>query len=87
VLENQLLLVPGFENHRVLVERPDSSGQFHSTYQVNGDVVPLFTGGIKERILNILLRRLGFHLPISFVQVRCCATVFGEGNWSQPLSS
>src|SRR5882762_11776642 len=79
MLKDQLFLVPGFEDHGVFVERSDSPCQLNAADQVNRDVVPLLAGGIEERILNILLRRLGFHLPISFVRVRCCATVTWGG--------
>src|SRR5882672_3340496 len=72
MFKEELFLVTGFQNDGILVERPDAPGQLHAADQINGYVMPLLAGGIEEGILNILLRRLGFHLPISFVQVRCC---------------
>src|SRR5450755_2093157 len=75
VLENQLLLIAGLQDYGILVKRSDAAGQFYSADQVDGDVVPFLSCRIEERILNVLLCRLRFHLPISFV--RCCALSLG----------
>jgi hypothetical protein len=80
MLEDQLLLIAGFKHDRVLVERTDPARELYTANEVNGDVVPLFSSRVKERILNVLLRRLGFHLPISFsFWLECCRPSFGKG--------
>src|SRR4029077_7830729 len=86
VLEDELLLVAGFEDHRVLVERSDTTRQLHAADQIDRNIVPFLSCRIEEGILNILLRRLGFHLPISFFPVRGRAASIGKGNRRQ-LSS
>src|SRR5208282_2721559 len=83
MLEDELLLVAGLEHHRVLVERSDAACQLHPTNQIDRDVVPFLSCRVEEGILNVLLCRLGFHLPISFFMFRCCAMSFWEGNWLQ----
>ncbi len=35
VLKDQLLLIVGFENHRIFVEALDPAGKFHATHQVD----------------------------------------------------
>ena len=54
VLENQLLLVVGFQYHRILVEGADSSRQFHSAEQINGDDELVLAGCIEKCILYVL---------------------------------
>jgi hypothetical protein len=72
VLENQLLLIARFEHHRVLIEGTNPSRQLDPADQVDCDILPLFAGGVEKGILDILLRRLRFHLPISsFSALRC----------------
>src|SRR5271163_3859836 len=66
MFENELLLIAGFENYRVLVKRSDAARQLHSADQIDRNVVPFLSCRVEERILNILLRRLCFHMPISF---------------------
>src|ERR1700679_2333218 len=84
MFEDKLLLIAGFENDRVLVERTDAACQFYSTDEIDRDIVPLLSCRVEEGILNVLLCRLGFHLPISLFRVRCCAMSFGEdNNWLQ----
>src|SRR5437879_1660356 len=86
MLEDELLLVAGFEDHRVLVERSDTTGQLHAADQIDRNIVPFLSCRVEEGILNVLLRRLGFHLPISLFLVRGCAVSIGKGNRRQ-LSS
>src|ERR1700674_1534341 len=86
MLENELLLVAGFEYHRVLIERSDTPRQLHATDKIDRNIVPFLSCCVEEGILNVLLCRLGFHLPISFVLVRGCAATSGKGNRRQ-LSS
>src|ERR1700686_1642242 len=86
MLEDELLLVAGFEDHRVLVERSDTTRQLHAADQIDRNIVPFLSCRVEEGILNVLLRRLGFHLPISFFLVRGCAASIGKGNRRQ-LSS
>src|ERR1700679_4000688 len=83
MFEDKLLLIAGFENDRVLVERTDAACQFYSTDEIDRDIVPLLSCRVEEGILNVLLRRLGIHLPISLFRVRCCAMSLGEGRWLQ----
>src|SRR5580692_2111067 len=83
MLEDELLLVAGFENNRVLVKRSDAARQLHSADQIDRNVVPFLSCRVEERILNILLCRLGFHMPISFFCYRCCAMSTGRANWLQ----
>jgi hypothetical protein len=54
VLENQLFLIVGFQHHGVLIERADTACQLDSAQQVDGDVSPLFAGGVEEGILDVL---------------------------------
>jgi hypothetical protein len=63
MLEDQLILVVGFENHRVLVEALDATGQFHSTHQINRGHRFVPAGVVEKNILNILHRF--FHGVIS----------------------
>src|SRR5208282_4464825 len=86
MLEDELLLVAGFQDHRVLVERSDTTRQFHAADQIDRNIVPFLSCCVEEGILNILLCRLGFHLPISFLRIRCCATSLGKGNGRQLCS-
>src|SRR6202521_93391 len=86
MLEDELLLVAGFEYHRVLVERSDTPRQLHAADQIDRNVVPFLSCRVEEGILNVLLRWLGFHLPISFFLVRGWAVSIGKGNRRQ-LSS
>src|SRR5271163_3867152 len=84
MLEDELLLIAGFENNRVLVKRSDAACQFYSTDEIDRNVVPFLSRCVEEGILNVLLRRLWFHLPISFLRVRCCPPLSsGEGDWQQ----
>src|ERR1700686_4095615 len=80
MLEDELLLVAGFEDHRVLVERSDTSGQLHTADQIDRNIVPFLLCRVEEGILDVLLCRLGFHLPISFFLVRGCAASMGKDN-------
>src|ERR1700674_5873403 len=66
MLEDELLLVAGFEYHRVLIERSDTPRQLHAADQIDRNIVPFLSCRVEEGILNVLLCRLGFHLPISF---------------------
>src|ERR1700674_514952 len=86
MLEDELLLIAGFEDHRVLIERSDTTRQLHAADQIDRNIVPFLSRRVEEGILNVLLRRLGFHLPISFFLVRGCAASIGKGNRRQ-LSS
>src|ERR1700746_3897407 len=86
VLEDELLLVAGFEDDRVLVERSDTTRQLHAADQIDRNIVPFLSCRVEEGILNVLLRRLGFHLPISFFLARGRAVSMGKGNRRQ-LSS
>src|ERR1700691_5123917 len=89
MLENELLLITRFKNNRVFVERSDAACQFHSTDEIDGDIVPLLSCRVEEGILNVLLCRLGFHLPISLFRVRCCAMSLGRIiiGYSSPVGS
>src|ERR1700674_3308450 len=86
MLEDELLLVAGFEDHRVLIERSDTPRQLHAADQIDRNIVPFLSCRVEEGILNVLLCRLGFHLPISFFLVRGRAVSIGKGNRRQ-LSS
>src|SRR5258708_30599015 len=86
MLEDELLLVAGFEDHRVLVERSDTARQLHPADQIDRDIVPFLACRVEEGILNVLLRRLGFHLPISFYRVRCCSPNLHRKRHRPPLS-
>ncbi len=66
MFENELLLVAGLEHHRVLIERSDTARQFHTADQLDRNIVPFLSCRVEEGILNVLLCRLGFHMPISF---------------------
>src|SRR5208337_3987146 len=86
MFEDELLLVAGFEYHRVLVERSDTARQLHPADQIDRNIVPFLSCRVEEGILNVLLCRLGFHLPISFFRVSMLRHEPREGNWRQ-LSS
>src|SRR5277367_1924858 len=83
MLEDELLLIAGFENNRVLVKRSDTARQLHSADQIDRNVVPFLSCGVEKRILNVLLRRLGFHMPISFFAVDAAPLSLGRANWLQ----
>src|SRR5208282_250601 len=87
MLEDELLLVAGLQHHRVLVERSDAACQLHPTHQIDRDVVPFLSCRVEEGILNVLLCRLGFHLPISFFMFRCCAIELEGGQLAAALLS
>src|SRR5580658_887246 len=86
MLEDELLLVAGFQHHRVLVERSDTAGQLHPADQIDRNVVPFLSCRVEEGILNVLLCRLGFHLPISFFCFDAAPLSLREGNWLQHCS-
>src|ERR1035438_9594285 len=86
MLENELLLVAGFEHYRVLVERSEPACQLHATDQIDRNIVPFLSRCVEEGILNILLRRLGFHLPISLFSDSMLRRVCEQGKGPQ-LSS
>src|SRR5205085_5879301 len=65
---DQLLLRPGFQNHRVFVETLDSPRKLHPAHQVDGDVAALFAGTVEKAVLDCILLRWFFHLPDSPVQ-------------------
>src|ERR1700675_4163596 len=85
MLEDELLLVAGFEDHRVLVERSDTTRQLHAADQIDRNIVPFLSCRVEEGILDVLLCRLGFHLPISFFLVRGCAASIREGQSAAAL--
>jgi len=68
VFENQLLLIVGFQNHRILVKRANATAQLYAAHQINGDRGLVFASSIEEGVLNIL-RRLRFHCAdLSLIQ-------------------
>src|SRR5260370_5004514 len=90
MLKDELLLVAGFEDHRVLVERSDTPGQLHAADQIDRNIVPFLSCRVEEGILNVLLRRLGFHCRSPFLRVRCCAASMkgrAIGGSSLPIGS
>jgi hypothetical protein len=87
MLKDELLLVAGFEDHGVFIERSDTAGQLHSANQINRYVVPFLSRCIEEGILNVLLRRLGFHLPISFFLSGIDAAPPAQGKGNRPQLS
>src|SRR6185369_17831383 len=60
VLEDQLLLRSGFQNHRILVKAFDPSCELHSAHQVNRDAAALFTGTVEKAVLYCVLLLYGF---------------------------
>ena len=48
MLEDQLLLIIGLQNHRIFVERANTSSQLDAAQQINGDVDLLFAGRVEE---------------------------------------
>src|ERR1700757_1812171 len=87
MFEDQLLLVSRIKNHRILVEGANAARQLHATHQINCDVVALFTGSVEKGILNVLLRRLVFHLPISlYFYLDAAPMSFREGNWGSSVT-
>ena len=63
VLEDELFLIVGFQDDRVLVERPYTACEFDPAQEVNRDLRLLLARGVEKRVLYVL-RRLVFHLPI-----------------------
>jgi hypothetical protein len=63
VLEDQLLLIVGFEHNRIFIERTDAPRQLDAAQEVNGDIQFFLAGGVEEGILNVL-RRLAFHADL-----------------------
>src|SRR4029077_4058463 len=61
VLEDELLLTVRLQHHGVLVKRADAARQLDPAEQVNRNAGSLFTGRIKEGILNILRRLIAVH--------------------------
>src|SRR5208337_1280580 len=86
VLEDELLLVTGFENHRVLVEGSDTTRQLHPADQIDRNIVPFLSCRVEEGILNILLCRLSFHLPISLFAGSRPRHELREGNGGSSVS-
>src|SRR5260370_23489639 len=56
MLENQLLLIVGFEHQRVLIETLDASGKFDTADQVNRNDAFFLARVVQKRILYILRR-------------------------------
>jgi hypothetical protein len=65
VLEDQLLLAIVLQQHRILVERADLSGELHPANQLNRNRGLVFANSVQKRVLNVLCR-LVIHEPISF---------------------
>src|ERR1700722_6954197 len=83
MLENEMLLITGFEDYRILVERSDTTRQLHSADQINRNAVPFLSRRVEEGILNILWLRLGFLFADLLLSSSICAMSFREGNWRQ----
>src|SRR6266481_2077629 len=60
MLEDQLLLVVGFQHHRIFVKGANTSRELDSAQQVNCDIGSLFACCIEEGFLDVL-RRLALH--------------------------
>ena len=56
MLENQLLLVIGFQNERILIETLNTAREFHSAQKVNGYDALFFARIVQKAILYILRR-------------------------------
>src|ERR1017187_5547395 len=54
VLKNQLLLIVGVQNHRVLIERANAACKLHAAQQVDGDDTLIFASRIEKGILYVL---------------------------------
>lgn len=54
VLEDQLLLITGFENQRVFIEALDAARKFYATKQVDGDKTLVLARIIEKAILYVL---------------------------------
>ena len=54
VLEDQLLLIIGFQNDGVLIEALDPSRQFDPAHQIYGEEDPLLAGTVEKSFLNVL---------------------------------
>src|SRR6266853_3352588 len=85
MLEDELLLVAGFEDHRVLVERSDTTRQLHAADQIDRNIVPLLACRVEEGILNVLLRRLGFHCRSPFLRFDAAPRACREGQSAAAL--
>src|ERR1700722_2979231 len=73
MLEDQLLLAVVFQQHRILVKRPDLSSQLDTADQINGDGGLVLADSVQECVLNVLCR-LVVHVPIScFLILKLCS--------------
>src|SRR5713226_6054751 len=54
VLEDQLFLVIGFQDERVLVETLDAAGKFHAAEQVKGNDSLIFARIVQKAVLYVL---------------------------------
>jgi hypothetical protein len=54
VLENQLLLIVGFEHERILIETLDAAGEFHAAQEINSNHSLFFTRIIEKTVLYVL---------------------------------
>ena len=63
VLENQLLLIVGFEDHGVLVETLDSAGKLHSAHQVDGEETSCLCARCLEMLLVCFALVFPWELP------------------------
>ena len=54
MLENQLLLVTGFEHKRILVETLDPTGKFDTAQEVDGDQSLFLARIIEKTVLDVL---------------------------------
>src|SRR5438552_18321590 len=61
VFENQLFLVVGFQNDRILIEPLDLTDQFYTAYKEDGDGDLFFAHGVEVDVLNVLGRCFVFH--------------------------
>src|SRR5216683_4594512 len=89
MLEDELLLVAGFQYHRVLIERSDTSRQLHAADQIDRNIVPFLSCRVEEGILNVLLCRLGFHCRSPFFWLEAAPRAQGRaiGGSSLPVGS
>ena len=54
MLENQLLLIVGFEHKRIFVEALDPPGKFDTAQEIDGDQSLFFARIIEKTVLDVL---------------------------------
>jgi hypothetical protein len=81
VLEDELLLVVGLENHTVLVEATHATRKFHATGQIDRNGQALFARSVQKSVLKVLARHLRVVAPLIPPETDCDTSFHLSGDF------